>query len=37
MTQFVVDPAAPLDTSCTEESPLLGFVLPDGSMSREVN
>lgn len=37
MTQFVLDPAAPLDTSCTEESPLLGFVLSDGSMSRETD
>ena len=36
MTQFVLDPTAELDTSCVEESPLLGFVLPDGSMSQEV-
>jgi pimeloyl-ACP methyl ester carboxylesterase/heat shock protein HslJ len=35
MTQFVFDPAAPLDTSCTAESPVMGFVLPDGSMSQE--
>ena len=35
MTQFVLDPTASLDTSCTAESPLLGFVLPDGSMSKE--
>lgn len=35
MTQFVLDPTAPLDTSCIAESPLLGFVLPDGTMSRE--
>ena len=37
MTQFVLDPTAPLDTSCVEESPLLGFVLPDGSMSQETD
>lgn len=37
MTQFVLDPTAPLDTSCTAESPLLGFVLPDGTMSREAD
>ena len=36
MTQFVLDPTAELDTSCVEDSPLLGFVLPDGSMSQEV-
>jgi pimeloyl-ACP methyl ester carboxylesterase len=35
MTQFVLDPTASLDTSCTEASPLLGFVLPDGTMSGE--
>ena len=35
MTQFVLDPTAPLDTSCVEETPVLGFVLPDGSMSQE--
>ena len=35
MTQFVLDPTASLDTSCTETSPLLGFVLPDGTNSRE--
>ena len=34
MTQFVLDPAAELDTSCTGVSPVLGFVLPDGSLSK---
>ena len=37
MTQFVLDPTAELDTSCVAESPLLGFVLPDGSMSQETD
>ncbi len=37
MTQFVLNPAAPLDTSCTKNSPPLGFVLPDGSTSREAD
>ena len=35
MTQFVLHPTAELDISCVAESPLLGFVLPDGSMSQE--
>ena len=35
MTQFVLNPAAELDTSCTEQSPVLGFILPDGSVSSE--
>lgn len=35
MTQFVLDPAASLDTSCTETSPLLGFILPDGTTSTD--
>lgn len=35
MTQFVLDPTAKLDTNCTKESPVLGFVLPDGTSSRE--
>jgi hypothetical protein len=35
MTQFVADPTAALDTSCVETAPVLGFVLPDGSMSKE--
>jgi D-alanyl-D-alanine carboxypeptidase len=35
MTQFVLDPTAELDMSCVEETTLLGFVLPDGSMSQE--
>jgi pimeloyl-ACP methyl ester carboxylesterase len=35
MTQFVANPTAALDTSCLETTPLLGFVLPDGSMSKE--
>jgi pimeloyl-ACP methyl ester carboxylesterase len=34
MTQFVLDPTAELDTSCTELSPVLGFILPDGSVSK---
>jgi len=33
-TQFILDPTAPLDTSCAAESQVLGFVLPDGTMSR---
>lgn len=33
-TQFILDPTAALDTSCLAEAPLLGFVLPDGTMSR---
>jgi hypothetical protein len=37
MTQFVLDPTASPDTRCAEESPVLGFVLPDGSNSREVD
>jgi pimeloyl-ACP methyl ester carboxylesterase len=35
MTQFVADPSATLDTSCVATAPVLGFVLPDGSMSKE--
>ena len=34
-TQFVLDPTAPLDMSCIEEDQVLGFVLPDGTMSSE--
>ena len=34
-TQFVLDPTGPLDTSCIEDDRVLGFVLPDGSMSGE--
>ena len=34
MPQFVNDPTAPLDTSCTEENAVTGFPLPDGSMSQ---
>lgn len=33
-TQFILDPDGVLDTSCTEQAPLLGFVLPDGSTSQ---
>jgi pimeloyl-ACP methyl ester carboxylesterase len=32
-TQFILNPTAPLDTSCVAQAPLLGFVLPDGTMS----
>lgn len=35
MTQFVLDPTAKLDTSCLDEAPVVGFVLPDGSGSKE--
>jgi pimeloyl-ACP methyl ester carboxylesterase len=35
MTQFVLDPKVRPDTSCAENGPLLGFVLPDGSSSRD--
>ena len=35
MTQFVSDPTTKPDTSCVKEAPVLGFVLPDGSSSRE--
>lgn len=35
MTQFVLDPTAPLDISCLAEAPVVGFVLPDGSSSKE--
>ena len=35
VTQFVLDPTATLDLSCTEEVPVLGFVLPDGTMSKQ--
>ena len=35
MTQFVLDPTAKLDTSCVKEAPVVGFVLPDGSSSKE--
>ncbi len=35
MTQFVLDPTAPLDTSCVAEAPVVGFVLPDGTSSKE--
>jgi pimeloyl-ACP methyl ester carboxylesterase len=34
MTQFVLDPTAALDTSCMDDDPALGFVLPDGSSSK---
>ncbi len=37
MTQFVLDPTAELDTSCVEETVLLGFILPDGTMSQEAD
>jgi CubicO group peptidase (beta-lactamase class C family)/pimeloyl-ACP methyl ester carboxylesterase len=35
MTQFVLDPTAPLDTSCVAEALIVGFVLPDGTFSKE--
>jgi hypothetical protein len=35
MTQFVLDPTAPLDTSCLADAPVVGFALPDGSSSKE--
>lgn len=35
LRQFVADPAAALDLSCTEESPVLPFVMPDGTMSTD--
>jgi pimeloyl-ACP methyl ester carboxylesterase len=33
--QFLADPAATLDTSCLQEARVLGFVMPDGTMSTE--
>jgi hypothetical protein len=33
--QFLADPGAALDTSCLQEARVLGFVMPDGTMSRE--
>lgn len=33
LMEFAHDPNAPLDLTCAEERPLLGFVLPDGTMS----
>ena len=35
MTQFVLDPTAPLEIGCVAEAPVVGFVLPDGSSSKE--
>ncbi len=35
MTQFIPDPTAPPDTSCTDTIRLFGFALPDGAMSGE--
>ena len=35
MTQFVLDPTTKPDTSCVKEAPVLGFVLPDGSSSKD--
>jgi pimeloyl-ACP methyl ester carboxylesterase/heat shock protein HslJ len=34
MTQFVLDPTAPLDTSCAKEPSPYSFILPDGSPSK---
>ena len=34
MTQFVLDPKAPLDTSCAKEPAPYSFILPDGSPSK---
>ena len=34
-TQFILEPTAPLNTSCLAEAPVLGFPLPDGTMSNE--
>jgi pimeloyl-ACP methyl ester carboxylesterase len=34
MTQFLLDPTAPLDTGCAEEAPPYSFILPDGTPSR---
>lgn len=35
MVQFVQDPNSELDQSCLNEGEMIGFVLPDGSSSRE--
>jgi pimeloyl-ACP methyl ester carboxylesterase len=35
LARFTRDPAAPLDTSCVRKTPVLGFVLPDGTMSTD--
>lgn len=35
VSQFTQDPQAPLDTSCIENARVLGFVLPDGSMTTD--
>jgi pimeloyl-ACP methyl ester carboxylesterase len=32
-TQFIADQAAALDTSCLEETNVVGFLLPDGTFS----
>jgi len=34
-SQFILDPGATLDTSCMQNAQVLGFVLPDGSMSTD--
>lgn len=34
-TQFILAPTVPLDTSCLAEALVLGFPLPDGTMSNE--
>jgi pimeloyl-ACP methyl ester carboxylesterase len=35
LARFTRNPAAPLDTSCVRDTPVLGFVLPDGTMSTD--
>jgi pimeloyl-ACP methyl ester carboxylesterase len=35
LAQFTRNPEAPLDTGCMQNTPVLGFVLPDGTMSTD--
>jgi pimeloyl-ACP methyl ester carboxylesterase len=35
LARFTRNPAAPLDTGCMRNTPVLGFVLPDGTMSTD--
>ena len=35
LARFTRDPAAALDTGCMQNTPVLGFVLPDGTMSTD--
>jgi hypothetical protein len=35
LARFTRNPAAPLDTGCVRNTPVIGFVLPDGTMSTD--